>query len=217
MLPMVLDLSRLAAILVGDGEVALRRLARLDEAGAKRLTIFAEAPSEALALAAGKRLVRRLPQAEEIAAARLVFLSERQASYVTDMVSRARRTGALVHVEDDPSLSDMYSTAVLRQGALTIAISTGGASPGLAVQLKRFLGTFFGPEWRERLEQIGTLRRHWRAEGIDYKTLAKRSDEWVSRQGWLPPEEVLSRSPGKTEFQLHDTAPRPADGIDPRS
>jgi len=217
MLPMVLDLSRLATILIGDGEAALRRLNLLEEAGAVQLTIFAEAPSEALARAAGKRLVRRLPQAEEIAAARLVFLSDRKAAHTPDIVTCARQAGAFVHVEDEPSLSDMHSTAILRQGKLTIAISTGGASPGLAVQLKRFLGTVFGPEWRERLEQIGTLRHHWRAEGADYKTLAKRSDEWISQQGWLPPEEALPWSTGKAEFQLNSTAELPSGDIDRRS
>jgi precorrin-2 dehydrogenase / sirohydrochlorin ferrochelatase len=186
MLPLVLDVRRLKLILIGDGASAERRLAVLDAAGAADLTVYAEAPSKALALAAGRRLVRRLPRASDLAAARLVFISDRKSSRTRELAELAHALGVLVHVEDEPSLSDVQAPAVLRRGDLTIAVSTGGKSPALAAQVKRFLGTLFGPEWRERLETLATLRRGWRASGAEAETIARWSEAWVERQGWLP-------------------------------
>ena len=60
MFPIMLDLSSLPVLLVGNGPQAARRLGLLDEDLAHCVTVYAPAPSEALAKAAGTRLARRL-------------------------------------------------------------------------------------------------------------------------------------------------------------
>jgi precorrin-2 dehydrogenase / sirohydrochlorin ferrochelatase len=186
MLPLMLDLSRLRLILIGDGTQAERRLALLDAADAADLTLYAERPSASLALAAGRRLVRRLPSAPEVAAARIVFISDKNAPYCRTLAATARAAGALLHVEDEPALCDVHAPAVLRRGELTIAVSTGGRAPGLAVQLKRWLGAVFGLEWQGRLDELAALRRRWRANGADPDTLTRWTEAWVESRGWLP-------------------------------
>jgi precorrin-2 dehydrogenase/sirohydrochlorin ferrochelatase len=186
MLPLVVDIKRLKLVLVGEGERALSRLALLDAAGAADLRVYAPSPSAALARAAGGRLMRRLPRAEELAAARLVFISDRDAAAAPALAAAARAAGALVHVEDAPALSDLHAPAVLRRGDLTIAVSTGGGSPGLALQVKRFLGRVFGPEWAGRLDALTALRRFWRERGADSETVSRRTAAWIARHGWLP-------------------------------
>jgi precorrin-2 dehydrogenase/sirohydrochlorin ferrochelatase len=94
--------------------------------------------------------------------------------------------GVIVRVEDEPSLSDTQAPAVLRRGALTLAVSTGGASPAFAVQLRDFLGELFGPEWRERLDELSRQRRAWRKAGTPPETIAHLTGEWVRGRGWLP-------------------------------
>lgn len=186
MLPMALDLARLKLALIGGGAAAERRLALLDEAGAADLAVYAETPSAALARAAGARLVRRLPTAPELATARVVFISDKASPHCRDLAAAARAAGALVHVEDAPALSDIQAPAVLRRGELTIAVSTGGQSPALAGQVKRFLGGLFGPEWQGRLDELAALRHGWREGGADPETVIRWTEEWVGRQGWLP-------------------------------
>ncbi|HZB90528.1 MAG TPA: NAD(P)-dependent oxidoreductase [Stellaceae bacterium] len=186
MLPLVVDLTRLKVLLVGESAAALRRLELLDEAGARDLAVHAEHPLPALARRAGGRLRRRLPSNAELAAARLVFISDRNAETTPRLAETARAAGALVHVEDAPERSDLHAPAVLRRGALTIAVSTGGASPGLAVQVKHFLGRLFGPEWAERLESLAAMRREWRRSGADAVTVAERTERWIARRPWLP-------------------------------
>ena len=195
MLPMVLDVARLRLILVGNGAAAERRLTLLDEAGAADLTVYADDPTPALAHAAAGRLVRRLPSAQELAAARVVFVAERGARHARDLAATARAAGALVHVEDEPAHSDLHAPATLRRGDLTIAVSTGGQSPALAVQVKRFLGALFGTEWQRRLDELAALRHGWREGGADSETVVRWTEEWVGRQGWLPTTGVADREP----------------------
>jgi precorrin-2 dehydrogenase / sirohydrochlorin ferrochelatase len=190
MLPLVLDLSRLTLLLIGDDAKAERRLALLDAAGAADLTVYAERPTPALAHAAGSRLVRRLPSVQEVAAARLVFISDKDAPRSRALAATARAAGALIHVEDAPALCDVHAPAVLRRGDLQIAVSTGGKAPGLAAQVKRVLGGLFGPEWRGRLDELAALRQRWRAAGADADTVAAWSAAWIRRHGWLPADET---------------------------
>jgi precorrin-2 dehydrogenase / sirohydrochlorin ferrochelatase len=171
MLPIVLDLARFDVILIGDGAAAAKRLALLEEAGATRIRVFTPP---------------QLPDDPALAAAKLVFITDRAAPYAADIAARARAAGALVHIEDDPTHTDLHLPAILRRGDLAIAISTGGASPALAVRLKRALGELFGPEWRARTDEIADLRRAWQGEGADADALKHRTEELIERRRWLP-------------------------------
>jgi precorrin-2 dehydrogenase / sirohydrochlorin ferrochelatase len=203
MLPLVLDLARLKLALVGNGAAALRRLELLDAAGAVDLAVYADAASPALALAAGARLRPRLPTAQELVAARVVFLSDRNAPHCDDLAATARAGGALVHVEDEPALSDIHAPAVLRRGDLLIAVSTGGRAPGLAGRIKRFLGAVFGSEWQSHVEALAALRRGWHDSGTDSATVAQWSDAWVTGQGWLPAENPTSPAAAGARADAH--------------
>lgn len=204
MLPLVLDLARLRLVLVGNDERAERRLALLDAAGAADVTVYADAPSPALALAAGARLVRRCPATTELVAARIVFISDRSAAESRRLAEAARAGGALVHVEDAPTLSDVHAPAVLRRGDLLIAVSTGGKSPSLARSIKRFLGTLFGSEWQGRVDEFAALRRRWRDSGADAATVAQWTAARVAHQGWLPADDPAAAPAAAI------AAPRPA-------
>jgi len=171
MLPIVLDLDRCDIVLVGAGAAAKRRRQLLEEAGAGRLRVFTPP---------------RLPTGTELQAARLLFIADRAAPYAEELALSARACGALVHIEDEPAHSDLHLPAVLRRGDLIFAISTGGASPALAVRLKEALGAWFGPEWRGRVDEVARLRRHWRDTGADGEALKQRTDDLIERRRWLP-------------------------------
>jgi precorrin-2 dehydrogenase / sirohydrochlorin ferrochelatase len=183
MLPITVDVARVRVVLVGDGDAARRRLARLEGAGARRLEIYAAAPSPDLATAAGARLRRRLPQAEEIARAQLVFLAGVDEPAASQLRQVALSAGVLLNVEDDIARSDFHSPAVVRRGDLIVAISTGGKSPGLAAAIRREIDERFGPEWAARLERIAALRARWREGGIDTAVVARRTTSWLDRHG----------------------------------
>lgn len=172
-------------MLIGNGAMAVRRLQWLVEAGATQLAVHADAPSDDLVTAAGARLTLGLPSPQDLAAAHLVFVADPERADLAALAGAARAAGAIVHVEDAPLLTDVHAPAILRRGDLTIAVSTNGASPALARQVKRFLSGIFGPEWQERLVLLAQLRTRWRAGGAPSRTIAGWTEEWVSRSGWL--------------------------------
>lgn len=171
MLPVTLDPSKIAILLIGEGPAADRRAAMLAEAGASRIRRCRSA---------------EILNAADFAGVKLVFIADRHLPNIDALAARARDAGALVHVEDDPARSDLHMPAVLRRGDLAIAISTGGASPALAVRLKRVLGELFGPEWQGRTDELASLRREWRGAGADAAALKHRTEELIERRHWLP-------------------------------
>jgi|SRR5215469_7219268 len=185
MLPLTLDLSRLRLALIGAGPAASRRLERLDAAGATALTVFAPEPGVALAILAGRRLITRLPEAGELAGIQIAFIVGLPSAATTDIADRARAAGAIVHVEDTPAMSDVQMPAVLHRGDLTIAISTGGRSPGLAAEVKRALGRIIDPGWAARLNEISARRKRWRAAGLDSAAVRQWTADWLAACGWL--------------------------------
>jgi precorrin-2 dehydrogenase / sirohydrochlorin ferrochelatase len=186
MLPITIDGARVRIALVGNGEAALRRLGLLDDAGATRVTVYADAPEPDLALAAGDRLRRRLPTAEEIARTQLVFLARVGEPAASRLQFIAESAGVLLNIEDDIARSDFHSPSVVRRGDLTLAISTGGKSPAVAAAIRRRIEASFGPEWEARLENIAVLRQRWRVAGHDSATIARLTTIWFDRMACSP-------------------------------
>jgi precorrin-2 dehydrogenase/sirohydrochlorin ferrochelatase len=183
MLPITVDVARVRVVLVGNGAAARRRLVLLDRAGAKRLEVYGNAPSPELAMAAGRRLRRRLPRVEEISRAQLIFLAAVGGAVATRLRQIADSAGVLLNVEDDIPLSDFHSPAVVRRGDLTVAISTAGTSPGLAAAIRRQIDASIDPEWGVRLERAAVLRSRWREAGYDTARVARLTISWLDRQG----------------------------------
>lgn len=185
MLPLALDLSRLPVAVVGRGDVVLKRLRLVDEAGAPQVTVFALSPGPDLAAAAGNRLRPVLPDAAALAGVRLVIVAGLERELAALVAAAARAVGALVNVEDVVELCDVHLPALVRRGDLTIAVSTAGRSPALARRLRRHLEAEFGPEWTDRLRELAEARRVWREQGLTPGEVSRRSDAFLDEKEWL--------------------------------
>ena len=122
----------------------------------------------------------------------------------------ARCEGTLVNTADEPDHCDFIMPAVVRQGDLTIAISTDGKSPALAVRLREKLTRTIGPEYGRLLELLGRVRPrihqqcgnteqrkniHYRIVDSDILALIRKRDERAIEQRL---EEITGRlGPGK--------------------
>ena len=62
------------------------------------------------------------------------------------------------NVVDQKLLCSFIAPAIFRRGALTIAVSTGGGSPALAKQLRRYLQRTIGREYAPMLRLLAGLR-----------------------------------------------------------
>jgi precorrin-2 dehydrogenase/sirohydrochlorin ferrochelatase len=110
----------------------------------------------------------------------------------------AAEEGALVNVVDRPLLCDFIVPAVVKRGRLTIAISTGGASPSLARRLRERLETEFGHAYATYLEVMDEVRRDVQArdlpEGTRRRLFERLSEDDLleaAKQGATPLRQTM--------------------------
>ncbi len=96
----------------------------------------------------------------------------------------ARRLGVLCNIVDVPRLCDFYYPAVVRRGALQIAVSTTGKSPALAQRLRKELETYFGPEYEEWLVSVGKAREAMHAKKLNAEERKQLLHGMVSREAF---------------------------------
>jgi siroheme synthase-like protein len=156
--PVVLRVEGRPCLVVGGGPVAARKIADLYECGAQ-VTVVAPAidPSiDALAGAAERdrrplRVERRAYRAGEAAAGyRLVVTATGIPEVDRRAAADAESAGVWVNSADDADHCTFFLPSVHREGAVSVSVSTGGASPALAAWLRRRIGESLGPH-------LGTL------------------------------------------------------------
>jgi precorrin-2 dehydrogenase/sirohydrochlorin ferrochelatase len=72
-----------------------------------------------------------------------------------------------VHAHDQPNASHFALPALVRRGALRIAISTSEAAPALAARIRADLTALFDDTFVAYLDQLGELRARLRTEEPD--------------------------------------------------
>lgn len=110
--------------------------------------------------ACGARVHRALPPIDEgeLAGAFLVTSVVRDEQIARELRALADRHRFLLHVTDRPELSDLALPAVVWRGGLTVAIATGGASPGLARRLREDLEVVVDERATELVRRLAELR-----------------------------------------------------------
>jgi siroheme synthase-like protein len=87
----------------------------------------------------------------------------------------AEAEGALVNVMDDVAHCNFVAGSVVRQGHLTISISTSGAAPALAVRLRQKWQQELGPEYATFLDWLQQLRAPMSQQ---YPAFGERRKRW---------------------------------------
>jgi precorrin-2 dehydrogenase/sirohydrochlorin ferrochelatase len=137
--PIVLRLGGRRALVVGGGKVAARKASGLLDAGARVVAVSPMFSSAFLRLVPSGAVtcIERPYQASDLADASLVIAATDDPKANAQVRADARQAGLWVSVVDDPENSDFMVPAVVRRGDFLLAISSGGASPGLVGHLRR--------------------------------------------------------------------------------
>lgn len=132
--PIFLDLRGAPCLVVGGGEVALRKVRLLLAAGA-RLTVVAPDVVPELAALVEEGACAHLcqPFADALVSGQRLVVAATNLREVNRTVSEAAQTAGIpVNVVDDPALSTYITPAIIDRSPLVIAVSTGGGVPVLA-------------------------------------------------------------------------------------
>jgi uroporphyrin-III C-methyltransferase/precorrin-2 dehydrogenase/sirohydrochlorin ferrochelatase len=180
-LPVFLDLHGKSAMVVGASEGALWKAELLLQAGA-RVTLACETPTAAALqwvsnAEVGRAKIVISPWREISFSAVFLVVADVSKAEASDLVVKARATGTIVNIVDQPDYCQFQFGSVVNKSPLVIGISTGGAAPVLA-QLVRSLieaalperlqtlalkARALRPRINQRLRGADQRRRYWNA------------------------------------------------------
>ena len=158
--PIFLKLAERPCLVVGGGDVADAKMGGLIRSGAQVRVVAPEATPGIREAARSGRIVweERNFLPSDLTGIFLVVAATNSRELHDEIFRACQRAGILCNAVDEPDHCDFYYPAVVRRGALQIAISTAGNSPFLAQRLRRKLEERFGPEYADWLEEIGRQR-----------------------------------------------------------
>jgi precorrin-2 dehydrogenase/sirohydrochlorin ferrochelatase len=167
--PMFVKLEGRRCLVVGAGKVGEPKIGGLLDTGARVHVIALEASEAVHEWAnAGKITLEIRPYiAEDLEGTFLAVVATASRVLNGSIYREAQRRGVLCNVVDDPEYCDFYYPAVVRRGALQIAISTSGQSPSLAQKLRQQLERQFGPGYARWVAELGETRKLVLASGLD--------------------------------------------------
>lgn len=136
--PIFLKLEGRKALVVGGGDAAVAKV-RLLRAARADLTVIAERPAPELLDWAAEgviRLERRAFRPDDLDGAAMVISATGDVAGDAAVSAAARAAGVAVNAVDRPALSDFIMPAIVDRDPVTVAISTDGAAPALARQVR---------------------------------------------------------------------------------
>lgn len=172
--PVNLVLDGRPCLVVGGGQIALRKVQGLLACGARVRVVAPEISPELRAL--GEVTFQERPwRPDDLAGAWLVIAATDEPAVNGAVYDAGQRAGIWVNGADDPANCSFTLPSVVRRGDLQIAVSTGGRSPALARWLRRRLEGEIGPEYAVLLDLLATERQGLKAAGVSTEGLDWRS------------------------------------------
>lgn len=167
--PVFLNLKGKLCVVIGGGLVAERKIQGLLECGA-RVTLVSPQATEGLRERATRGeivWIRRSHALGDLRGAFLAIAATDQALVNEAIAEEARQERVLLNVVDNPPLCTFIAPSVVKRGEVTVAISTGGASPALARKLRE--GLEQSPLWdyAELAPLLSRARKQVRAQGLE--------------------------------------------------
>ncbi len=170
--PVFLDIGGKKCVVVGGGQVALRKVETLLGNGARVEVISPELCPE---LAANPQIsvLKRAYRPGDLAGAYLAIAATDSPETNHRVAVEARGERVLINVVDDAEYCDFILPSLVRRGDITIAISTAGKSPAVARKLRTRLEKEFGEEYAVLLGIVEEIRRD-----VKRRSLTVDSETW---------------------------------------
>lgn len=183
--PLLMKLEGRPVVVVGGGTIAERKIHSLLECGAVVTVISPRLKGSLAGLVDEKRIthIARIYRRGDLegAAIAIVAVDDREAG--KQIAEDAGRLNIPVNVVDRPELCTFIVPAVVRRGHLTLAVSTGGASPAWSRNIKQRLAAEFGDEYTSLFDALVNIRRTVLCDiddpALRRKILMKLADESI--------------------------------------
>lgn len=159
--PIYLDIRDKPCVVIGGGDVAERKVLSLLNAGAKVTVVSPEVTDILKGISRDGRIeIKERPYKEgDLKSAFMAYAATDNEDINYKISEEARKRGVLLNVVDEPEMCDFIVPSVVERGLLSIAISTGGASPAFAKRLRLEMEEMYGEEYALFLEIMAAIRR----------------------------------------------------------
>jgi uroporphyrin-III C-methyltransferase/precorrin-2 dehydrogenase/sirohydrochlorin ferrochelatase len=159
--PVFFDLTGQKVLIVGGGEVALRKVTLLERTGASITLVAPQVAPELLERAAAGQLqlARREFVPEDLEGMRLVIVATSRRAVNRWIAKLSESRNIPVNVVDDREASRFIVPAIIDRDPVLVAISTGGASPVLARRLRERLEALIPARIGELASWLKALRK----------------------------------------------------------
>jgi precorrin-2 dehydrogenase/sirohydrochlorin ferrochelatase len=156
--PAFIDLHEREAVVVGGGKVAERKVRALIKAGASVKVISPHITDNLTKLREMGLLkhIRRNYRKGDLRGA-FIVIAGTSSALTNDRIAGDARN--LVNVIDVPSQGNFIVPSVVSRGKLTIAISTGGASPAVSKAIRKEMEKLYGSEFDRYLRFLEIIRK----------------------------------------------------------
>ncbi|MCR8655689.1 precorrin-2 dehydrogenase/sirohydrochlorin ferrochelatase family protein [Paenibacillus endoradicis] len=179
--PMMVNLLFHKCLIVGGGVIATRKVAGLLAGNATSITIVAPDISRSLQelIKLNKSLTWIQSTYEETLMQHftIVFAATDRVELNDTITEDALNKGILVCNVSNGEQGNFITPATIREGQLTLAISTSGSSPSLTKHLKRQLEEQFTKPYADALQLMSRLRSDLGRDGIELTISARITEQ----------------------------------------
>ncbi len=178
-LPIFLKLRGQTCLVVGGGQVALRKVHMLLRAGARLRLVAPQVSPEisALLMAAEHDVHIRAYQADDLDGVELVIAATDDEVVNRRVHADASARHLPVNVVDNPPLCSFIFPSIVDRSPLVVAVSSGGTSPVLARLLRSRLETLIPSGYGQLAALVGEFRQQAKHR---FANLAQRMRFWES-------------------------------------
>ena len=159
--PVFLNLTGRRCIVIGGGQIAEGKVLKLIDSGAKIIVISPDA-TQAIRDCADRGDIEfdlRRYQPGDLEGAFLAIAATNDRVVNQEIFEEAEKLGVLLNAVDDPPRCSFIAPSIVERGPVTLAISTGGASPALARKLRETLAASPALDWADATSVLSKARR----------------------------------------------------------
>lgn len=184
-LPLHFNLEDRLCLLVGGGEIALRKADLLQQAGA-RLRIVAPEVDESLRTLARQgdhEILQRAYTSDDINGVALIVAATNDASLNEQVSADACSLNIPVNVVDQPDLCTVIFPAIIDRSPVMLSVSTGGKSPVLTRHLREMIESMVSSGYTRLATFLGDRRDMLKQRFPDTDMRRRRTEDFMASPG----------------------------------
>ena len=159
--PVFLNLTERRCVIIGGGQIAEGKISKLLDSGAKIIVISPDATQGIRGFAERGQIEFDLRKYQEgdLQGAFLAIAATNDRVVNQEIFEEAEKQGILLNAVDDMPRCSFIAPSIVEKGPVTVAISTGGASPALARKLREKMEVSSALDWADATSVLSKARQ----------------------------------------------------------